>query len=396
MPLKKLSSLKKDTLKNKKVLVRVDFNVPIENGKVANDERIVQALPTIKYILENEGALILCSHLGRPKGSIVEEFRLNPIAIKLEELLNKKVIKVDDCIGAEVDLAKQNLRSGEILLLENTRFHTGETENTREFSRELAKNCDLFVEDAFGSIHRAHASTVGVAQILPSYVGFLVEKEIEILSQTFKNKNQPLCLIIGGAKIGTKIGVIRHYLKNAESILIGGGLANTFLYAQGFDVGDSLCEKTEANLARELMEESESQGGKIILPVDVVIAKDINVDTDFFNVPNENVGDGYKILDIGKDTVEIFSQHIKKAKTIIWNGPMGLFERDIFSSGTRKIAQAIADTSAEKIIGGGDTIEAIDNFGIARENYSHISTGGGAMLEFLEGKILPGLSVLKS
>lgn len=396
MPLKKLTSLKKDDLKNKKVLMRVDFNVPIENGKVVNDERIIQALGTIKYIIENEAALVICSHLGRPKGNISEEFRLDPVAFRLGELLGQEVKKVDDCIGPEAELGKQNLKSGEILLLENTRFHTGETENTREFSRSLASGCDLFVEDAFGSIHRAHASTVGVAHLLPSYLGFLIEKEVEILSKVLKNPEKPLCLIMGGAKIGTKIGVIRHFLKTADSILIGGGLANTFLYAQGFEIGDSLCEKTEVELARELLEESEKLGGKIKLPVDVITAKDIHENADFFNVSNENVGTGDKILDIGKDSIKFFSHYINNAKTIIWNGPMGLFEREIFSAGTREIAQAIAKSNSQSIIGGGDTTEAIDNFGIAREKYFHISTGGGAMLEFLEGKILPGLSVLKS
>ena len=395
MPLKKLSDLKKKDLQGKKVLLRVDFNVPIENGKIINDKRIRAALPTIDYLLDNGSAVIIATHLGRPSGRIIDDLRTTPLAKKLEGLIKKPIKKVDDCIGKEVLEAKNNLKPGEILVLENTRFHTGEKENVRDFSKQLAEACDLFVQDAFGTVHRGHASTVGVAHFLPSYAGLLVEKEVKVLSEAVKNREHPMVLVTGGAKIETKIGVIRHFLKTADSVLVGGGIANTFLYAQGYEVGESLCEKDRMEQAQEMLAESEEQGGKLKLPIDVIVSKEIAHDAEFFDMPVENVSTSDKILDIGEMSQKMYIEIIKKAKMIIWNGPMGLFEYDIFAGGTKEICKAIANSSAKTIIGGGDTIEAIDRFNIPENKFSHISTGGGAMIEFLEGKVLPGLSVLK-
>lgn len=396
MPLRKLSSLSKKDLENKKVLLRVDFNVPLENGKVVDDQRIRATLPTINFLLKNNAAVIICTHIGRPNGRSVDEFRTNAVAQRLGELLNKPVKKIDDCIGEEVKKAKDELKTGEILMLENTRFHTAEEENVRDFAKDLASECDLFVQDAFGTVHRAHGSTVGVAHFLPAYGGLLIEKEVEMLSKALKNPEHPLVVVMGGAKIDTKIGVIRHYLKIADTILVGGGIANTFLYAQGHEVGESLCEKDRMEEAQEIMAESDELGDKLKLPLDVIVAKEADEHAEFFNKSNEGVSPSDKILDIGEMTVKFYENFIKNAKMIIWNGPMGLFEVDLFANGTKAIAKAIADSPAQTILGGGDTLEAVARFNIPEEKYSYISTGGGAMIEFLEGKVLPGLSVLRA
>lgn len=395
MPLKKLSSLEKEHLQGKKVLLRVDFNVPLKEGKVMDATRIKKTLPTINYLLKNGSSVIIMTHIGRPKGRFVDDLSTAPIATELSKMINRPVIEANDCIGAEVSKLKQELKQGEILMLENTRFHTAEKENTRDFSRELAEHCDLFIQDAFASVHRGHASTVGVAHFLPSYAGLLVEREAEVLSEITKNDEHPFVLVTGGAKIDTKIGVIRHFLKTADSILVGGGLANTFLYASGFEVGASLCEKNKTDLAQEILADSESMGGKLHIPIDTIVAKEISSNADFNNKQNDLIMEDDIMLDIGVVTQDYFLECIKNAKVIVWNGPMGLFEHDIFAQGTKRIARAIADSDAMTVIGGGDTIEAINRFNISEDSFTHVSTGGGAMIEFLEGKILPGLSVLK-
>ncbi|MBI5414170.1 phosphoglycerate kinase [Candidatus Peregrinibacteria bacterium] len=395
MPLRKLSDLEKSKLQGKKVLMRVDFNVPLKDGIIADDSRIRKTLPTITYLLENGAALVLMSHLGRPKGKIIEELRLDPIAKRLSELLKKPVQKMNDCIGEDVRNAKKNLQPGEIMLLENTRFYLPETENLRPFAAELASECDMFVQEAFGTIHRAHASTEGVAHYLPSMKGFLVEKEVDILTSTFKNPEHPLTLVIGGAKIDTKIGIIHNFLSIADNILIGGGLANTLLFAKDLEVGGSLCEKDKLKIAQRILMDAGEQRCKIYLPRDVVVAKSEEDASTLRNIPVDQIAVGEKIFDIGEKSRENYAAVIKNSKMVIWNGPMGLFENPLFANGTRKIAEAMRDSEAKTIIGGGDSVEALAQFGISEESYTHVSTGGGAMLEFLEGKVLPGLVVLK-
>jgi len=397
MSIRKISSLEKEDLTNKKVLMRVDFNVPLDQGKVSDQSRIEKTLKTINFLLEKKAALVLCTHLGRPKGKFKEHLRLDPVAKKLASILKRPIIKMSDSLGDKVQKAKKNLKSGEIMLLENTRFHIEEMENNINYAQELALHCDLFVQEAFGSIHRKHSSTVGVAKILPSYVGFLVEKEVKILSKILKNPQKPFVLIMGGAKIDTKIGVIDHFLEKADHILIGGGLANTFLNAKGYQVGQSLCQKEKASLAKKLLEKSAQKGNKIILPQDLAISKNPSTEKKFKakkNVTLHEIKENDLIFDIGEKTQEKFKEIIAQAETIVFNGPMGFFEEKIFENGTRTIIENIASNKGLKVIGGGDSIEAIDRFKIAKDNFSHISTGGGAMLEFLEGKILPGLGVL--
>ena len=397
MSIRKISSLEKEDLTNKKVLMRVDFNVPLDQGKVSDQSRIEKTLKTINFLLEKKAALVLCTHLGRPKGKFKEHLRLDPVAKKLASILKRPIIKMSDSLGDKVQKAKKNLKSGEIMLLENTRFHIEEMENNINYAQELALHCDLFVQEAFGSIHRKHSSTVGVAKILPSYVGFLVEKEVKILSKILKNPQKPFVLIMGGAKIDTKIEVIDHFLEKADHILIGGGLANTFLNAKGYQVGQSLCQKEKASLAKKLLEKSAQKGNKIILPQDLAISKNPSTEKKFKakkNVTLHEIKENDLIFDIGEKTQEKFKEIIAQAETIVFNGPMGFFEEKIFENGTRTIIENIASNKGLKVIGGGDSIEAIDRFKIAKDNFSHISTGGGAMLEFLEGKILPGLGVL--
>jgi phosphoglycerate kinase len=377
-------------VKGKKVLVRVDFNVPISNGKVGDDTRIQAALPTIKYLLENDAAVILCSHLGRPKGEPDPAFSLKPVADYLGTLLDVPVKFAEDCIGETAQKAAEDLASNEVLVLENTRFHAGEKANDPEMAKELASLADLFVNDAFGSAHRAHASTAGVADYLPAAAGFLLEKEIKYLGNAIAEPERPFVAILGGAKVSDKIGVIDNLIKKADRILIGGGMANTFFKAQGYAMADSLVEDEVLDTAKELLDMA---GGKLVLPVDVVIADafDANAADKIMDVGD--VPAGWRILDIGPRTVEAFSDIIKKAGTVVWNGPMGVFELDKFAKGTFEVAKAIAESDATGIVGGGDSASAIKKSGL-EDKITHISTGGGASLEMLEGKMLPGLAAL--
>jgi phosphoglycerate kinase len=374
----------------KKALVRVDFNVPLKDGVITDDTRIVAALPTIQYLLEQGAAVILCSHLGRPKTAEDLQYSLKPVADYLSNLVDAKVAFAEDSIGQVAEKAAAALQSGEILVLENTRFHPEETKNDEAMSKELASLADVFVNDAFGSAHRAHSSTVGVADYLPACAGFLLEKEIEYLDRAIEDPKRPFVAILGGAKVSDKIGVIKNLLKKADTILIGGGMANTFLKAKGFEMGDSLVEEDALMLAEELMAEG---GEKLVLPVDLVLADAFDNGAKTETIDAGDVPAGWRCLDIGPKTVALFSELIANAGTVVWNGPMGVFEMSNFAKGTFDVAQAVADSNAISIIGGGDSASAINQSGLA-EKISHISTGGGASLEMLEGIILPGLAAL--
>lgn len=377
-------------VKGKKVLVRVDFNVPIESGKVGDDTRIQAALPTIEHLLDNGAAVILCSHLGRPKGEFDPELSLKPVAEHLDTLVDVPVKFAEDCIGEVAQKAADDLDPGQVLVLENTRFHAGEKKNDPEMAKELASLAELFVNDAFGTAHRAHASNVGVADFLPSAAGFLLEKEIKYLGNAIADPERPFVVILGGAKVSDKIGVIDNLIENADRILIGGGMANTFFKAQGYELAESLVEEEVLDTAKDMLDMAD---GKIVLPVDVVIADDFSADAADKIM---NVGDvpaGWRILDIGPRTVEAFSDIVQRASTVVWNGPMGVFEFEKFAKGTFEIAKAIAESEATGIIGGGDSTSAIKKSGLD-DKITHISTGGGASLEMLEGKTLPGLAAL--
>jgi phosphoglycerate kinase len=375
----------------KKVLVRVDFNVPIKDGKVGDDTRIRAALPTIQYLLKNGAAVILCSHLGRPKGGPDPKFTMKPTADHLSELLGIPVAFAEDCIGPIADAAAKALKPGQVLVLENTRFHPEEEKNDPEMSRQLASLADLYVNDAFGSAHRAHASTAGVTKFLPSVAGFLMEKEIKYLGAVIADPKHPFVAILGGAKISDKIGVIRNLLTKADQILIGGGMANTFFKAQGYPVADSLVEDEALETARQLIADGKN---KLRLPVDVVIADKFDAEAQFKVIPMGPVPDGWRILDIGPKTVEAYGKVIQAAGTVVWNGPMGVFEFPHFAEGTYGVAKAVAASSAISIIGGGESVAAIQQSGLA-DKITHISTGGGASLEMLEGLDLPGVAALQ-
>jgi phosphoglycerate kinase len=378
-------------VKGKRVLVRVDYNVPIKDDKVTDDTRIVAAMPTLNYLLENGAAVILFSHLGRPKNGPDPKFSLRPVAAYLSELLGKPVAFVDDCVGPAAEAAAKALKPGEVLVLENTRFHPEEEKNDPALAKKMAALADIYVNDAFGSAHRAHASTEGVAHYLPAVAGFLMEKEIQYLGQAIANPKRPFIAILGGAKISDKIGVIRNLLIKADQILIGGGMANTFFKAQGYPIGDSLCEDEALDTARQLLKSGASH---LRLPVDVVIGDRFDAEAEKKIIPMGPVPDGWRILDIGPATVSNFGKTVATAGTIVWNGPMGVFEFPRFAEGTIGVAKAVAASKAVSIIGGGDSVSAINQAGLA-DKITHISTGGGASLEMLEGLDLPGLVALQ-
>lgn len=382
-------------VRSKRVLVRVDYNVPLDaNGNVSDDKRITASLPTINYLLEQGARIILCSHLGRPKGEVKKEFSLAPVAKRLKELLpGVNIYFASDCIGEEAERKAAALKDGEILLLENLRFHKEEEKNDPEFAKKLASLAEIYVSDAFGTVHRAHASTAGVAAYLPAVAGFLIGKELSIMGGALENPERPFVAILGGAKVADKIGVITNLLNKCDTLLIGGGMAYTFFKAMGYEIGDSLLDAESIDLAKQLMETAKEKGVKLLLPVDTVVAKAFAADAEHMTVASNAIPAGWQGLDIGEKTRELFAAEIKNAKTVIWNGPMGVFEFPAFAKGTEAVAKACAECGGTTIIGGGDSASAVKKLGYA-DKMTHISTGGGASLEFLEGKVLPGVAAL--
>ncbi|HLS53765.1 MAG TPA: phosphoglycerate kinase [Tissierellaceae bacterium] len=395
--------LDKKTLKDlnfqgKRVLVRCDFNVPMdEEQNITDDTRITSSLPTINYLIEEGAKVILMSHLGRPKGEAKPEFSLEPVAKRLSQLLKKEVVfaRDDQVVSANVKNQIAQLEDGDVALLENTRYRLEETENGEDFAKDLASLGEIFVNDAFGTCHRAHASNVGVSSILPSAVGFLVEKEISIMGKALEDAERPFVSILGGAKVSDKIGVIENLLDKVDTILIGGGMAYTFLKAQGYEIGQSLLEEDKIDLAKELLDKAKSKGVELLLPVDVVAAKEFKNDTEIKTVDIDKIPADMMGLDIGPKTIDLFSDVIAKAKTVIWNGPTGVFEMENFSKGTYAVAKAMAESAATTIVGGGDSAAAVEKAGY-KDKISHVSTGGGASLELLEGKILPGIDAISN
>lgn len=378
----------------KKVFVRADFNVPLdENGIITDDTRIQKTLPTIRYLLDHQAAVILASHLGRPKGKVVEKYSLKPVAVRLSELLGIPVQMAPDCIGAETEAMAGALQPGQVLLLENLRFHGEEEKNDPEFSRKLASLADVGINDAFGCCHRAHASVAGIAAFLPMAAGFLLEKEIRFIGGAVDHPAHPFAAIIGGAKVSDKIEVISNLLPKVDVMIIGGGMANTFLAAQGYGIGKSLVEADKIDLAKKLIAQAADEGKKLLLPVDVTVAESFSNDAAHKVVPADAVPEDWMILDIGTKTQELFARELEPMKLIVWNGPMGVFEMENFAKGTESVARAVAHSQAVSIVGGGDSVSAVNKTGLA-DQISHISTGGGASLEYLEGKKLPGIESL--
>ncbi|WP_404454174.1 phosphoglycerate kinase [Virgibacillus necropolis] len=386
-------TLKDLELKGKKVFCRVDFNVPMSNGEVTDDTRIKAALPTIDYLTEQGAIVILASHLGRPKGEVVEELRLDPVAKRLSDLLGKDVTKTDAVHGKEVNEALSRLGDGDILLIENVRFEPGEEKNDETLAQAFADMADVYVNDAFGAAHRAHASTTGVAQKLPSAAGFLMEKEIDVLGKALENPERPFTAIIGGAKVKDKIDVINHLLDKVDNLIIGGGLAYTFVKAQGHEIGKSLLEEDKIDVAKQFMEKAKEKGVRLLIPEDAVVADDFSEGANTKIVAIDEIPADWEALDIGPKTRETFSGIVAESRLVIWNGPMGVFEFNAFAGGTQKVAEALAETNGYTVIGGGDSAAAVEKFGFA-DQMDHVSTGGGASLEFMEGKVLPGLEAL--
>lgn len=381
-------------VREKKVLVRCDFNVPFDDdGKISDTKRIDESLKTIKYLLANDAKVILCSHLGRPKGEFNPKFSLAPVAKYLAKVLDAKVTMATDVIGDSAKSLVASVNSGEVVLLENVRFHKEETENDRDFARELASMADIFVNDAFGTAHRAHASTVGVAEFLPSVCGYLIEKELKVMGKAISNPRRPFAAVLGGAKVSDKIGVISNLCDKVDMLIIGGGMSYTFMKAQGYSVGTSLCEEDKLDLANELMEKAKKNNVKFLLPLDYKVTKKFKEDAEAMIVDCDKIPDGYMGMDIGPKTQKLFADELSEAATVVWNGPMGVSEWKNFASGTECIAKALAKSNAISIIGGGDSAAAIERLGFA-DKMTHISTGGGASLEFLEGKVLPGIDCL--
>jgi phosphoglycerate kinase len=393
--------MKKQTVRDfdprgKRVLVRVDFNVPIEDGKVKDDSRIRAALPTIGYLLDHGAAVILMSHLGRPKGKVVESLRLRPVAQRLSTLLGRPVPITGDPLGVGTRDAVARLKPGQVLMLENLRFHPEEEANEDEYAKTLASYGGVFVNDAFGTAHRAHASTVGVAKYLPAYAGLLMEREIEVLSGLLESVEHPFAAVIGGAKVSGKIGVLNNLMGKVDAFLIGGGMANTFLVARGYSVGKSLLERDLVDEARAILENAEKRGVQFLLPTDVVVAKEVTRGAEHKVVPANKIPNSWSVVDIGPQTTEAFKGALEPARTVFWNGPLGVFEVPTFGDGTRAIARFLAtkaEAGATVIVGGGDSVAALEELGLA-DKMTHLSTGGGASLEFLEGRELPGISVL--
>ncbi|MFF2287674.1 phosphoglycerate kinase [Peribacillus butanolivorans] len=387
-------SIRDIELKGKRVFCRVDFNVPMQDGKISDDTRIKAALPTISYLTEQGAKVILASHLGRPKGQVVEELRLAPVAERLSELSGKDVQKAEEAYGESVQSIIDNMGNGEILLLENVRFYPGEEKNDPELAKSFAALADVYVNDAFGAAHRAHASTEGIAHHLPAVAGLLMEKELAVLGKALSNPERPFTAIIGGAKVKDKIGVIENLLENVDHLIIGGGLGYTFIKAQGHEIGNSLLEEDKIELAKSFIESAKEKGVQLHLPIDAVVAAEFSPDAEAQNVDIDAIPNDKMALDIGPKTSELFAGVIKGSKLVIWNGPMGVFEFDKFANGTRTVAEALAEAKdTYSIVGGGDSAAAAEKFGLA-EKMSHISTGGGASLEFMEGKELPGVVAL--